>query len=285
MCRRPGSRWPRWPGLEIVLGIDNIVFISILSGKLPEHQQRTARQGGLALALISRILLLFSISWIVTLTEPLFPRFRHQALGEGSDPPGRRAVPRRQGHVRDPRAARRRRRGHGSAGGTASLARRARADPPARRGLLDRLGHHGRRDGPPGVVGDHVPGRHHRRRDHADLGRPRSASSSTSTRPSRCWRSLPDPDRHDAGRRGVPLRDRKGSRLRRDGVLSLRRGAEPAGASEAAGRAVHLHPAYAQEFLEPGTETVPAPSMVNRLRSAPSRPGAAAPRRPTAPAE
>jgi predicted tellurium resistance membrane protein TerC len=57
--------------LEIVLGIDNIVFISILSGKLPEHQQRTARQGGLALALISRILLLFSISWIVTLTNPI----------------------------------------------------------------------------------------------------------------------------------------------------------------------------------------------------------------------
>lgn len=57
--------------LEIVLGIDNIVFISILSGKLPVEQQRTARQGGLALALISRILLLFSISWIVTLKEPI----------------------------------------------------------------------------------------------------------------------------------------------------------------------------------------------------------------------
>ena len=58
--------------LEIVLGIDNIVFISILSGKLPAHQQKMARQGGLALALVSRILLLFSISWIVTLTTPLF---------------------------------------------------------------------------------------------------------------------------------------------------------------------------------------------------------------------
>ena len=68
-------------GLEIVLGIDNIVFISILSGKLPEHQQRTARQGGLALALISRILLLFSISWIVTLTEPLFPGPRSSSRG------------------------------------------------------------------------------------------------------------------------------------------------------------------------------------------------------------
>jgi predicted tellurium resistance membrane protein TerC len=61
-------------GLEIVLGIDNIVFISILSGKLPAHQQRQARQGGLALALISRILLLFSISWIVQLTDPIFPQ-------------------------------------------------------------------------------------------------------------------------------------------------------------------------------------------------------------------
>jgi predicted tellurium resistance membrane protein TerC len=59
--------------LEIVLGIDNIVFISILSGKLPAHQQKLARRGGLALALISRILLLFSISWIVRLTDPLFP--------------------------------------------------------------------------------------------------------------------------------------------------------------------------------------------------------------------
>jgi predicted tellurium resistance membrane protein TerC len=69
--------------LEIVLGIDNIVFISILSGKLPAHQQRTARQGGLALALISRILLLFSISWIVTLTTPLFSMFGKGISGKG----------------------------------------------------------------------------------------------------------------------------------------------------------------------------------------------------------
>jgi predicted tellurium resistance membrane protein TerC len=68
--------------LEIVLGIDNIVFISILSGKLPAHQQRVARQGGLALALISRILLLFSISWIVTLTTPLFQVFGRGISGK-----------------------------------------------------------------------------------------------------------------------------------------------------------------------------------------------------------
>lgn len=58
--------------LEIVLGIDNIVFISILSNKLPEDQQSKAQQIGLALALIGRVLLLLSISWIMTLTEPIF---------------------------------------------------------------------------------------------------------------------------------------------------------------------------------------------------------------------
>lgn len=58
--------------LEIVLGIDNIVFISIISGKLPQHQQKKARRIGLALAMITRVLLLLSISWVMTLTSPLF---------------------------------------------------------------------------------------------------------------------------------------------------------------------------------------------------------------------
>jgi len=58
--------------LEIVLGIDNIIFISILSGKLPPAQQAKARQIGLALAMIMRILLLLSLSWIIGLTQPLF---------------------------------------------------------------------------------------------------------------------------------------------------------------------------------------------------------------------
>lgn len=58
--------------LEIVLGIDNIVFISILSGKLPQHQQKKAQQVGLALAMITRVLLLLSLTWIMTLTAPLF---------------------------------------------------------------------------------------------------------------------------------------------------------------------------------------------------------------------
>ncbi len=58
--------------LELVLGIDNVIFISILSGKLPAEQQKKARNIGLAMALIMRILLLLSLVWIVRLTAPLF---------------------------------------------------------------------------------------------------------------------------------------------------------------------------------------------------------------------
>lgn len=58
--------------LEIVLGIDNIVFISILSGKLPKDQQDRARKTGLAVALITRVLLLLAITWVMRLTTPLF---------------------------------------------------------------------------------------------------------------------------------------------------------------------------------------------------------------------
>lgn len=56
--------------LEIVLGIDNIIFIAILTNKLPEHQQDKARRLGLSLALITRLGLLASISWMMSLTEP-----------------------------------------------------------------------------------------------------------------------------------------------------------------------------------------------------------------------
>lgn len=58
--------------LEIVLGIDNIVFISILAGKLPENQQKKARQLGLALAMVTRVLLLLSLSWVMGLTANMF---------------------------------------------------------------------------------------------------------------------------------------------------------------------------------------------------------------------
>jgi predicted tellurium resistance membrane protein TerC len=58
--------------LEIVLGIDNIIFISILVGRLPEHQRQRARMQGLALAMLTRIGLLLSLAWVMRLTDPLF---------------------------------------------------------------------------------------------------------------------------------------------------------------------------------------------------------------------
>ncbi|HSL28021.1 MAG TPA: TerC family protein, partial [Anaerolineales bacterium] len=58
--------------LELVLGVDNVIFISILAGKLPVEQQQKARTTGIMMAVITRILLLFSLSWIIGLTEPLF---------------------------------------------------------------------------------------------------------------------------------------------------------------------------------------------------------------------
>ncbi len=67
--------------LEIVLGIDNIVFISILAGKLPADQQPRARLLGLAAAMLTRIALLFSLTWIMGLTEPWFHVLEHGVSG------------------------------------------------------------------------------------------------------------------------------------------------------------------------------------------------------------
>jgi predicted tellurium resistance membrane protein TerC len=67
--------------LELILGIDNVIFIAILAGKLPGHQQAKARRTGLAMAVISRVLLLFSLSWIIGLTEPLFHVFEFAISG------------------------------------------------------------------------------------------------------------------------------------------------------------------------------------------------------------
>lgn len=67
--------------LEIVLGIDNIIFISILVGRLPEHQRAKARTIGITLAMVSRIALLLSLAWMMTLTAPLFTLFGHELSG------------------------------------------------------------------------------------------------------------------------------------------------------------------------------------------------------------
>src|SRR5215203_1979537 len=67
--------------LEIVLGIDNVIFISILAGKLPKPDQERARKIGLMAAMVMRILLLMSIAWIIRLTAPLFTVLNHPFSG------------------------------------------------------------------------------------------------------------------------------------------------------------------------------------------------------------
>jgi len=63
--------------MEVVLGIDNLVFVAILSNKLPEHQRQKARRIGILLALVMRLALLATITWIVGMTKPLFSIFGH----------------------------------------------------------------------------------------------------------------------------------------------------------------------------------------------------------------
>ncbi|HEY3474826.1 MAG TPA: TerC family protein [Anaerolineales bacterium] len=67
--------------LELVLGVDNVIFISILASKLPVEQQQRARTTGILMAVLTRILLLFSLSWIIGLTEPLFNVFDFEISG------------------------------------------------------------------------------------------------------------------------------------------------------------------------------------------------------------
>src|SRR5215210_7288596 len=67
--------------LEIVLGVDNIIFVSILSGKLPVEQQPKARRLGLLGAMVTRVMLLFSLAWIIKLTAPWFSIIGHELSG------------------------------------------------------------------------------------------------------------------------------------------------------------------------------------------------------------
>jgi len=69
--------------LEIVLGIDNIIFISIVTDRLPALKKRKARNLGMTLALVVRIILLTMVSWIMQMTEPLFTLFGHHFTGQG----------------------------------------------------------------------------------------------------------------------------------------------------------------------------------------------------------
>ncbi|MEI2827878.1 MAG: hypothetical protein V9F04_16880 [Dermatophilaceae bacterium] len=135
--------------LEVVLGVDNVIFISILAGKLPAEQQGRARQTGLLLALVTRILLLLSISWIVRLGSQLLSRSLADVISSGRDlillAGGLFLLG--EEHARNPRAVWRATRATPARRSAASFAQRARADRAARRGLLARLGDHRRGHG------------------------------------------------------------------------------------------------------------------------------------------
>ena len=131
--------------LEIVLGIDNIIFISILVSRLPPERRETARITGLALAMITRIALLFSIVWLTRLTKPWFAILGQEFSGPRHHPVVRRPVPARQERDRDPRHARRRG-GRSQDARVRELHRDRGADRHHRHRVLARLGVH--RGGP-----------------------------------------------------------------------------------------------------------------------------------------
>ena len=92
--------------MEIVLGIDNIIFISVIVARLPPEQAKRARQIGLALALVFRIALLSALFWLIGLTQPLFEIAGHELLVARPRAARWRTVPAGQGDGRDPQGCR-----------------------------------------------------------------------------------------------------------------------------------------------------------------------------------
>ena len=88
--------------LEIVLGIDNLVFISVLTARLPQDKARRARQVGLSLAFIFRVIMLVGLTWLMGLTAPLFSVFGMGNILARHHPDRWRHVSHRQGDARDP---------------------------------------------------------------------------------------------------------------------------------------------------------------------------------------
>ena len=149
--------------LEVILGVDNVIFISILSGKLPKDQQLRARRTGLLAAMVMRILLLLSIAWIIRLTAPLFTVLGREIsgrdlilIGGGLFLLGKATI-----EIHDRLEGEQ---AHGVGARRAVVCRRDRADHGARHRLLAGLG-------------DHRRGHGRRRRDHGGGRRARGRRS------------------------------------------------------------------------------------------------------------
>ena len=165
--------------LEIVLGIDNIIFISILSGKLPPEQQPKARRLGLLGAMVTRVLLLFSLAWIIRLTEPLFTIVGQEISGRDLIliVGGLFLLGKSTYEIHDKLEGEE---GHGSARVAGVVRQRDHPDHAARHRLLARLGHHRRRHG--GRARGHDRRGDDRGRHHDGFGRDHQRASSTGTR-------------------------------------------------------------------------------------------------------
>ena len=133
--------------LELVLGIDNIIFISILVDRLPPEQRELARRIGLGLAMFMRIGLLLVALWIVGLTAPLFTVLGHDISGRDLILHRRRLVPALEGDRRDPRQLMEGEAGEASCKVRATFGGSHRADHHHRPRVLARLHHHRRRHG------------------------------------------------------------------------------------------------------------------------------------------
>ena len=169
--------------LEIVLGIDNVIFIAILSGRLPQEQQPKARQLGIAMAVISRLALLLAISWVMGLTQPLIYIASFGISGKqlilllG----GLFLIGKATYEIHDKLEGDEDEHGPGGGKAGASFVGVIAQIAADRHRVLARLGdHRGRHDA---ARADHDGRRRDRGGRDADLRRPRSATSSTSTRP------------------------------------------------------------------------------------------------------
>ena len=183
-CRRPkaGRRMITLIAMEVVLGIDNLIFISILTNKLPAEHRQKARRLGIGAALIMRLLLLATISWIVGLTAAGLYRLRPRLLLARPDPDRRWPVPDLEGDQGDPphRRPDRPQGRHGRSHDQRHARWRDLPDPAPRPRVLGQLDHHrGRHDRP---SGDHVHRGHRRDHGHAGRRRVRSRASSRRTR-------------------------------------------------------------------------------------------------------
>ena len=212
--------------LEIVLGIDNVIFISILAGKLPREQQGQARYIGLVLAMFMRIALLFSLSWIIRLTAPLFAVLGQEISGRDLVLlVGGLFLLAKSTHEIHERLEGEE--GEASARVAPSLAQRADPDHAARHRLLARLGDHRRRHGGRARGDDRGGGR--RGGVHDAVRRPDQRLRGPAPDGQDAGAQLPAPDRRVADRRGVRPAHPEGLHLLRDGVLGAGGDAEPAG--------------------------------------------------------